>query len=178
MNKRTALLAAAALASPLALSAQTLDLPKQKAGLWEVAVEMLAGMPSMTMQMCIDDAHAREMLDHALKRVGKDCKTDLKRQGTDYVLDSQCTISGMAVKSKTTISGDLGSDYTVRMEGTMDGLPGADKGSFPIAMTQRAKWKGVDCADLKAGEIRMPGGIKVNVKDIKDLKSLPAGGLR
>ena len=176
MNKRTALLAAAVLAAPLALNAQTLELPKQKAGLWDVALEMFAGMPAIVMQMCVDEAHAREMMDNALKRIGKDCKTTtLKRQGTDYVLDSECTISGMAVKSKTTISGDLGSAYTVRVEGMMDGLPRGGKGPVPIAMTQRATWKGADCADLKPGEIRMPGGVKVNVKD---MKSLPAGGLR
>ena len=50
MNRTAALLAAAALTVPVALVAQTLDLPQRKAGLWEVTmtVEQPKGMPAMT----------------------------------------------------------------------------------------------------------------------------------
>ncbi len=121
---------------------------------------------SITSLMCIDAATDREMMDYALKRAG-DCKNAVKRQGTTYTVDSECTVSGTAVKSKTVISGDFSSAYTARTEGTM--------GTESMLITQTAKWKGADCAGMKPGDISLFGGIKIN---IKQMKSPPAGGMR
>ena len=89
------------------------------------------------------------------------------RQGSTYTVDSECTLSGTAIKSKTAISGDFGSAYTVRTEGTI--------GAEPMLIAQTAKWKSADCAGMKPGDIGLLGGIKIN---IKQMKSLPAGGMR
>lgn len=162
----TFLIAVAALTVPLGLGAQTLDLPQRKAGLWEIAMEGVAGR-SFTSLMCIDAATDREMMDHALKRVAGDCKNAVNRQGSTYTVDSECTVSGTAVKSKTVISGDFSSAYTVRTEGTM--------GTESMLIMQTAKWKGPDCDGMKPGDISLLGGIKIN---IKQMKSPPAGGMR
>ena len=167
MSRSTAfLIAVAALTVPLGLGAQTLDLPQRKAGLWEIAMEGVAGR-SFTSRMCIDAATDREMMDYALKQAGGDCKSAVKRQGTTYTVDSECTVSGMAVKSKTVILGDFSSAYTVRTEGTM--------GTEAMLITQTAKWKGADCAGMRPGDIGLLGGFKIN---IKQMKSPPAGGMR
>jgi hypothetical protein len=174
MIKRAAVLVAAAvLAAPLALDAQTIELPTARAGLWEVSMEMMAGVPPVKTQMCIDGTMNREMMAQTLKNVGQDCKMDLKRQGSTYVMDTDCKVSGMTVKTKSTMTGDFQSSYTVRIEGTMD--PGGGKPAMPVSMTQTAKWKSADCGSLKPGDVVMPGGIKVNVKE---MKSLPQGGTR
>jgi hypothetical protein len=162
----TFLIAVAALTVPLGLGAQTLDLPLRKAGLWEIAMEGVAGR-SFTSLMCLDAATDREMMDYAVKRVDGDCKNAMKRQGTTYTVDSECKVSGTAVKSKTVISGDFSSAYTVRTEGTM--------GTESMLITQSAKWKGADCTGMKPGDISLLGGIKIN---IKQMKSPPAGGMR
>lgn len=161
------LLAAAALVTPLALRAQTLDLPPRKTGLWEINMESSGGLPSMTTRMCIDAATDREMMDYALKQTGRDCKTALRREGSTYTIDTDCTVGGAAVKSKTVISGDFKSAYIARIEGTIEGMPGGGKGSQPIRMTQTAKWKSADCPGMKPGDISMLGGIKINIKQMK-----------
>lgn len=173
MNRPTTfLLVAAALAAPLALHAQTLDLPPRKAGLWDIttAIEKPRGMPSMAAQMCLDPATDRELMDHALKLTGGKCKSlTAKRQGQTYVIDADCTFGATATKTKTVITGDFSSAYTVRTEGTMEGGPGSEKGPQSTLMTQTAKWKGADCPGMKPGDISMFGGIKINIKQMKSL---------
>jgi hypothetical protein len=175
MNRPAALLvAAAALAAPPALDAQMLDLPPRKPGLWEVTttLEKPIAMPPLPAQMCLDAATDREMMDHGLKLTGGKC-TNLttKRQGQTYVIDADCRFGQVASKSKIVISGDFSSAYTLRSEGTVEGVPGAG-GPQSTLMTQTATWKSPDCPGMRPGDMTMFGGIKVN---IKQMKSLPGG---
>ena len=173
MNRlATIVLAVAVLTAPLALAAQTLDLPPRKAGLWEITTvfEKPKGMPQLAAQMCLDAATDREMMDYALRLTGGSCKSLTgKRQGQTYVIDADCKFGPTTNKTKTVITGDFSSAYTVRTEGTMEGGPGSEKGHQPTLMTQTAKWKGADCPGMKPGDISMFGGIKLNVKQLKSL---------
>jgi hypothetical protein len=171
MNKTAALLSAAALTAPLALSAQTLDLPPRRAGLWEIttAIEKPKSMPAVTAQMCLDRATDREMMDYALKLTDGKCKSiTTKREGNSIIVDADCTFAGKPTKSRTVLTGDLQSAYTVRTEGTV-----AD-GKSPQArvVMQTATWKGTECPGMTPGDISMFGGIKVNIKQIKALSGL------
>src|SRR5688572_13677220 len=71
MHKTVAALLATAVAltAPLALSAQTVDLPRRKAGLWEIktTIEQRKAMPAMMVQACLDAATDKEMMEHGLK---------------------------------------------------------------------------------------------------------------
>src|SRR5262245_65291892 len=174
----TLLLAAAGLAAPLALNAQSPDLPPRKPGLWEVTtiVEKPMAMPPVSAQMCLDAATDREMMDHALKLTGSKCTSlNTRRQGRTYVIEADCQFGGMATKSKVVISGDFSSAYTLRSEGTTEGAPGAGKAPRSALMTQTATWKSADCPGMRPGDTTLFGGIKVN---IKQMKSLPPGLLR
>jgi hypothetical protein len=176
MPRQTILLIAAAGTLALPAAAQTLDLPPRKAGLWEVTttLEKPRGMPPMAAQMCLDAATDRDLMENALKLTGGNCTSlNTRRQGQTYVVDADCRFGSTTAKSKTVISGDFGSAYTLRMEGTTE--DGAGKGRQPAVMTQTAKWKSANCPGMRPGDITMFGGIKVN---IKQLKSLPAGLLR
>jgi hypothetical protein len=175
MRPTAILLAAAALTAPLAAGAQTLDLPPRKAGLWEVTttVEKPKGLPALTSKMCLNPATDRELMDYALKLSGGRCKTlTVRRQGQSFVIDTDCTVAGAATRSKVVITGDFDSAYTLRMEGTVEGAPGAGKGPQPTLMTQTATWKSADCPRMKPGDMTMPGGLKVNVKQLKALSGL------
>jgi hypothetical protein len=165
------LIASAALATPLALGAQTLDLPPRKAGLWDVTtvVEKPAGVPMVTAQMCLDPATDRELMDYALKLSGNCKSLAAKREGKGLVIDADCTIGGKATKSKVVLTGDFQSAYTARIEGTMDG---GGKGPQSMLTTQTASWKGADCAGMKPGDITMFGGVKINIKQLKALSGL------
>jgi hypothetical protein len=177
MNKTAALLAAAALTAPVALSAQTIDLPPRKAGLWEIttSIEKPKAMPAFTAQACLDPATDKEMMEHGLKMSGACKKMTSRREGKTIVIDADCTASGMATRSRTVISGDFQASYTVRSEGTMEGEGG--KGQQAMLMTQTGTWKGADCPGMKPGDMTMFGGIKVNIKQIKALSGMIRGGV-
>jgi hypothetical protein len=166
------LIAAGVLATPLALGAQTLDLPPRKPGLWDVTtvVEKPAGVPMVTAQMCLDPVTDRELMDYALKLSGNCKSLTARREGKSLVIDADCTIGGKATKSKVVLTGDFQSAYTARIEGTMDG--GGSKGPQSMLTTQTASWKGAGCPGMKPGDITMFGGVKVNIKQLKALSGL------
>jgi len=175
MRPAAVLLAAAALAAPLAASAQSLDLPARKAGLWEIAmtVEKPQALPAITTKVCLDAATDRELMDHGLKLTGSKCRSlTAKRQGRSYVIEADCKIAGAMTKSRTVMAGDFGSSYTVRTEGTMEGGRGGEKGPQSTLVTQTATWKSADCPGMKPGDMTIAGGIKVNIKQLKALSGL------
>jgi hypothetical protein len=172
MRPAALLLAAAALAAPAAVDAQTLDLPPRKAGLWEIAttVEKPKGAPAFTAKVCINAATDRELMDYGLKLTGNSCKSvTTRRDRESLIIDTDCTVGGKAARSHTVITGDLQSAYTLRLEGTMDG---GSKGPQATVMTQAATWKSADCPGMKPGDMTMFGGIKVNIKQLKALSGL------
>lgn len=173
MNKTAALLAAAALTAPLALRAQPLDLPPRRPGLWEIttAVERPKSMPAITTKMCLDAATDRELMDHGMKLTDGKCKSiTTRREGKSFIVDADCTFGGKPTKSRTVLTGDFQSAYTMRNEGTYGG--GDGKSPQATVVTQTAAWKSADCPGMKPGDISMFGGIKMNIKQIKALSGM------
>jgi hypothetical protein len=172
MNRTAALLAAAALAVPVTLHAQTIDLPQRKAGLWEVTmtVEQPKGMPAMTSKMCVDPATDREMMDYALKMSGTCKSLTARREGKSLVIDSDCTFAGKQTRSRTVLTGDFQSGYTSHTEGTMDDGDGRKPRATIVAQT--ATWKSADCPGMRPGDVTMFGGVKLNIKQIKAMSGL------
>ena len=76
----------------------------------------------------------------------------------------------MTVKSHAEITGDFNSAYTVKSTSNSTGAPaGVPRDS---TATIEAKWLGACKADQKPGDIIMPGGMKINLKDMEKLKGL------
>src|SRR6478735_759133 len=148
------------------------DLPVRKAGLWEMKV-MRAGSPrpDMTMQHCTDETTDKEM-STAFSPMGKDVcsKQDIQKTATGYVSDSVCGIAGMSITSHAEITGDFNSAYTVKS--TSHGERGPAGAPRDSTTTIEAKWLGACKADQKAGDIMMPGGMKMNIKDMEKLKAM------
>ena len=178
MTRNAVLLAAAiaAIAATLPASAQGVQLPPRKPGQWDVRMvtEKPAGGPNLNAQMCVDANTDRDLMEFGL-RMSKDSCTryDIKRAGASFVIDAACTFGPVKSVTKTTISGDFQSTVTVRSEGTTEGLPGAASGPQPVLMVQTARWVAAACADgMKPGDIAMGGGLKMNVKHMKQLQNL------
>jgi hypothetical protein len=147
------------------------ELPVRKAGLWEMKVLSGGSVPEMTMQQCTDETTDKGMAT-AMSPVAKDIcsKQDTQKTATGYVTDSVCGIAGMTIKSRAEITGDFNSAYTVKSTSRSEGGPaGAPRDS---STTIEAKWLGACKADQKAGDIMMPGGMKMNIKDMEKLKSM------
>ncbi|MBA2402146.1 MAG: DUF3617 family protein [Bradyrhizobium sp.] len=162
--------------SLLALSpvrdAGAVDLPVRKAGLWEMKVLNTGSpAPEMTMQQCTDATTDKDMSTSFSPMGNSICsKQDIQKTATGYVNDSVCGVAGMTIKSHAEISGDFNSAYTVKSTSRSEGGPaGAARDS---TTTIEAKWLGACKADQKPGDIMMPGGMKMNIKDMQKLKDL------
>ena len=161
------------LAMLAATSAQAVDMPVRKAGLWEMKmVRAGSSMPEMTMQHCTDETVDKDMNNNVSPMAKQVCsKQDIQKTATGYVTDSVCGVAGMTIKSHAEITGDFNSAYTVKTtahaQGGAVGPAGRD-----TTMTLEAKWLGACKPEQKPGDIVMPGGMKMNIKDMAKLRDL------
>ena len=172
---RRLLLVSCSVAGLLALlpasGAGAVELPMRKAGLWEMKVLSGGTVPEMTMQQCTDETTDKDM-STAMAPMAKDIcsKHDIQKTATGYVTDAVCGVAGVTVKSRAEITGDFNSAYTVKTTSRSEGgMAGAARDS---SSTIEAKWVGACKADQKPGDIMMPGGMKMNVKDMEKLKAM------
>ena len=127
--------------------------------------------PDMTMQHCTDASTDREMATSFSPASKELCsKQDLQKTATGYVSDSVCTVAGMTITSHAEITGDFNSAYTVKSTSHSQGGPAAVPRDSTT--TIEAKWLGACKSDQKPGDVVMPGGIKINLKDMERLKGL------
>jgi hypothetical protein len=175
MTRRVAWLCLAASLLTLAAAATdalAVEMPVRKPGLWELKMLKTGSpLPEMTMQHCTDESTDKAMTDAASPMAKDMCsKQDLQKTATGYVSDSVCKVGGMSITSHAETTGDFNSAYTVKSTSHSEGGPaGAPRDTMT---TIEAKWLGACKADQKPGDIVMPGGFKMNVKDMQKLKGL------
>ena len=160
------------LAALPALAASAVEMPTRKAGLWEMKmVRTGTPMPEMTMQHCTDETTDKAM-SSSFSPMSKDIcsRNDIQKTATGYITDSVCTVSGMSVTTHSETTGDFNSAYTVKVTSHSQGGPA----NVPrdTTMTLEAKWLGACKADQKPGDIVMPSGRTMNVKDMEKLKTM------
>jgi hypothetical protein len=155
-----------------ALEARAVEMPLRKAGLWEMKlVRPGLQLPELTMQHCTDETTDKEMAT-AFSPMSKEVcsKRDIAQTATGYVTDSECSVAGVAMTSHSEISGDFNSAYSVNTashtERPVGGLP------RDTTTVIEAKWLGACKPGQKPGDIVMPGGFKLNIKDAEKLKGL------
>ena len=154
------------------LDALAVEMPIRKAGLWEMKVVRTGSpTPEMTMQHCTDESTDKEMSSTFSPMAKEMCsKQDIQKTATGYVSDSLCKVGAMSITSHSDIVGDFNSAYTVKSKSHNEGGPA----SVPAdsTTTVEAKWLGACKPDQKPGDIVLPGGMKMNVKDMEKLKAL------
>ena len=143
------------------------EMPNRKPGLWEIKVSPGPQMPARTMQQCTDATTDKDMAASFSPMAKEMCsKQDMQKTATGLVIDSTCTVSGTTSVSRTEINGDFNAAYTVRVSTK-------GNGKLPESVTMMdAKWLGVCKADQKAGDIVMPGGMKMNIKDMQAMQGM------
>jgi hypothetical protein len=161
------------------------EIPPRKPGLWEIKLPDGAVIAwrgnrdddktntrmalEMTMQHCTDETTDKQMNPAFLPTAKEYCsKHDIEKTSTGYITDLVCTVRGMSMTSHSEITGDFNSAYTVRFPSHNQG--GAAGAPRDITKTIEARWLGPCRADQKPGDILMPGGYKVNVKDTEKMK--------
>lgn len=171
MTRQLALLGSAVCLVLSTGAASAVDLPIRKAGLWEMKMVRTGGqIPEVTMQHCTDETTDKDMSTAASPLAKQVCsKQDVQKTATGYVSDSVCGVAGVNVTSHSEITGDFNSAYTVKSTSHSEGGP---SGAHDATMTIEAKWLGACKSDQKPGDIIMPGGMKMNIKDMEKLKGL------
>jgi uncharacterized protein DUF3617 len=147
------------------------EMPLRKPGLWEMKIVKTGSvLPEMTMQHCTDETTDKQM-STAFSPVAKETcsKRDIAKTATGYVSDSVCSVGGATMTSHADVTGDFNSAYTVKSTAHSDKGPG---GVHDVTSTIEAKWLGPCKPDQKPGDIVMPGGFKMNIKDAEKLKNL------
>ncbi|MGO8910692.1 MAG: DUF3617 domain-containing protein [Bradyrhizobium sp.] len=154
-----------------ALDAGAVEMPLRKAGLWEMKlVRTGSPLPEMTMQHCTDETTDKDMSTASSPMSKEICsKRDIQQTATGYVTDSVCSVAGVSMTTHSEITGDFNSAYTVKTTAHSDhGVAGIKDATTTI----EAKWLGACKPDQKPGDIVMPGGFKLNIKDAEKLKGL------
>ena len=152
--------------------AGAVELPARKAGLWEMkTVRAGSSTPEMTMQQCTDETTDKAMSTAFSPMAKEVCsKNDIRKTATGYVTDSVCSVGGMSMTSHSETTGDFNSAYTVKStSNAQGGPPGMPRDT---TTTIEAKWLGACKADQKPGDIMMPGGMKMNIKDMEKIKGM------
>jgi hypothetical protein len=155
----------------LAGQAQAVDLPAHRSGLWQMTMRLNAPKgQEFTIKRCAD--HATDMLAASLASgwAEETCtKRDLKREGETLVIESICKVGSAQTHTHVEIAGSFEDSYTMKVLARREGAAAETR---EIAI--EAKWLGPCAADQKPGDIILPGGITMNVRNIRGMLGLDA----
>jgi hypothetical protein len=142
--------------------ANAAELPARKPGLWEVNTSF-ANRGGQTVQQCIDTSTDAMLQSSAGPFAQAACaKRDIQRTSDGVVMDATCTVAGKTASAHSVITGSFDSAYTMTVTSHSDALP-----NYNLTMTLTGKWLGPCKGDQKPGDVVMPGGIKVNIRDLQ-----------
>lgn len=166
-----AILCAAPLIAAGPALADPVEMPTRKPGLWEIKVNAGSQMPAMTMQQCTDATTDKDMATTFSPMAKEVCsRQDMRKTATGLVINSTCNVGGMTSVSHTEISGDFNSAYTVQVAAKHSGGPAGVPAETSTMM--EAKWVGPCKGTQKAGDIVMPGGLTINIKDMQAMRAM------
>jgi hypothetical protein len=169
-------LAVLAVAGFAAGPASAVDLPAHKPGLWQMTMALGADAPVVTIKRCTDAATDTLLTTLASGWADQSCvKQDVKRSGETLVIDSTCKIGPSATTAHAEINGSFDDAYTLKVSIRQQGTTGSSlAGERRLAVD--AKWLGACAADQKPGDIILPGGVTMNVRNFKAILGLTAPG--
>ena len=146
------------------------EMPARKAGLWEIKMTMEgSGMRPQTSLQCIDAETDKLMNTFGGGLRQQMCsQQEVKKMGSGIIVTSTCDMGGVKMTSIGVITGDFDSAYTVKVTSKRQGGVASPKaGPAETKMQLDAKWVSECKAGQKPGDMIMPGGVKVNIHDLK-----------
>jgi len=143
------------------------NMPKRKAGLWEMQTTG-AGGQAQVMKFCLDEDTDRAMYKMGTQMSGQQCsKLNVSVQGSTVVSDAVCKMNGpsgalsVTTHSETKFDGDT----AYHTEGHVKYEP-AVMGKSEMTMTSSGRWLGQCAAGQKPGDMIMSNGQTMNLKDM------------
>jgi Protein of unknown function (DUF3617) len=145
----------------LTSSASAAELPSRKPGLWEVKTTIGDVSRALVVQQCIDAATDQALQSSAGPFSAPACPDrDVKTSDGSMTIDSRCSIAGKSGSAHAIVIGSFDSAYTMTVTAEGGGLPA-------VKMTIEGKWLGACAAGQQAGDVIMPGGVKLNLPELQ-----------
>lgn len=137
--------------------------PVRKPGLWEVSSSVEGIDAVQTVRLCLDEATDAELALAGAQAPGG-CRTEQTREADgSWRFSAACDMgSGGRTTTSGSASGDFTSAYEVRAETTTEGAATPQMNGVR-KLTARAAWRGRCPAEMKPGDVQIPGGPTVNV---------------
>ncbi|MFC4765131.1 DUF3617 domain-containing protein [Dyella koreensis] len=143
------------------------NLPKRKPGLWEMQMSGMGGQPQI-MKLCVDEATDQTMYQMGAQMSGSMCsKYELSVKGNTVLADGVCSMPGpqgnitMTSHSETRFDGNT----SYKTDGHIKYDP-AVMGRSEATVTSTGRWVGACAAGQKPGDMVMPNGTVMNIKDM------------
>jgi hypothetical protein len=171
MSVRSRLLLAIALlgvAGTVAAVDLPANMPKRKPGLWEMQTSGMGGHAQST-KLCLDADTDRDMYKMGAQMSGQMCsKFNINVQGNSVVADAVCNIQApsgamnITSHSETRFEGDTAyhTDTQIKYDPAM-------MGHSEMTVTSTGRWVGQCPAGQKPGDMVMPNGTTMNIKDMQ-----------
>jgi len=145
------------------------DYPKLKAGQWEMTTDAGKGSTPRKTTLCTDDAVQKELISMGVGMQKEMCsKNEMKREGSRVISSSQCKIgeSTIVTKAVMTFSGDTG--YRTEIDSTYSP---PFMGMKEAKTSMEGKYVGACRDGLVPGDMLLPNGQKMNIKNIGNAKA-------
>ncbi len=128
----------------------------------------LRGPPrAQSIKQCVDP-ETDAIMQSSATNIGSQCsKRDVVKSGDTMTIDSVCSVAGHEASSHAVVNGSFDSDYTMTVASKSD--------IGPINMTIAGKWLGPCEAGQKPGDLILPGGMKLNLRDMANRPGGPGG---
>jgi hypothetical protein len=140
------------------------EFPKRKPGLWEIQTLVEGQTEGTTTRQCIDkesDAKLVRMQKEMDAKKRRTCtKNEFRKEDKRFVHESDCTMDGVRVISKTVFSGDFNSKYSAEITTKFGD---ADKGLTGQNAVMNARWLGPCEPDQKPGDVIISDSLKMNI---------------
>ncbi len=150
-------------------TAQALDLPKRKSGLWEMTMigDQTNGQPQ-TVTTCVEQKTDTGLTSSFGGKIPKNCKQPtLKKSAGSFIITSACKFTDSNVTTVAILSGDTNSAYKIDRTST---YTPPNKGRKESKQSITAKWLSPCKANQRPGDMIMPDGAKINIRDIQKLQ--------
>lgn len=166
----------AATCALIAAPALAIEMPARKPGLWELKMTFdQPGLASQVIRQCTDAATDKLMNSNFGGAPQQTCaKQEINQTNGAIIVNSVCSFAGMTTQSRAVITGSFDGAY--KMEVTTKQLSGprppgvGENGERRMAVA--AKWVGPCAKGQRPGDIMMPGGMTVNVLDMRKMQGL------
>lgn len=134
----------------------------RKPGLWQITNTVDGAASPMPMTICVDAALGEKMSQMAgqMSNDIKCAQRDIRGTPTGAAIDQVCTMNGTTMTSHIEIVSTSDAAFQQTIDSTYSP---AMMGRTKSKVIMNGQWQGACPADMKAGDMSMPGGVKMNI---------------